>query len=88
MLDREREVLLLLAHESRGDSDRNLFVQLITYGQDPHCQQLVMTAVLGGELFDLLTETGAMVDTEVHGSGGSGSGSSGGSSGGGSDSRS
>ena len=33
-LEREREVLLLLARESRGKSDINLFVQLITYGQD------------------------------------------------------
>jgi len=65
MMEREREVLLLLARESRGSSDSNLFVQLIACGQDLQSQQLVMTAVLGGELFDLLQETGEMRDSEV-----------------------
>ena len=64
-LEREREVLLLLARESRGKSDINLFVQLITYGQDASQLQLAMTAVLGGELFHLLQETGAMAESEV-----------------------
>ena len=32
-MEREREVLLLLARESRGSNDRNLCVQLITYTQ-------------------------------------------------------
>jgi len=64
-LEREREVLLLLARESRGTSDRNLFVQLITHHQDARTLQLAMTAVLGGELFHLLQETGAMAEREV-----------------------
>ena len=64
-LEREREVLLLLARESRGKSAINLFVQLITYGQDVQCLQLAMTAVLGGELFHLLQEAGAMAESEV-----------------------
>lgn len=64
-LEREREVLLLLARESRGYVDRHLFVQLITHGQDAQTLQLAMTAVLGGELFHLLQETGAMAESEV-----------------------
>jgi len=65
LLEREREVLLLLARESRGKADINLFVQLVTHGQDAACLQLAMTAVLGGELFHLLQETGAMKEAEV-----------------------
>ena len=64
-LEREREVLLLLARESRGTNDRNLCVQLITHQQDAHALTLVMVAVLGGELFDLLAETGPMTLEEV-----------------------
>ena len=33
LLEREREVLLLLARESRGKADINLFVQLVAHGQ-------------------------------------------------------
>ena len=55
----------MLARESRGSSDRNLFVQLITHSSDAACLQLAMTAVLGGELFHLLHETGAMAESQV-----------------------
>jgi len=65
LLEREREVLLLLARESRGKADINLFVQLVAHGQDSACLQLAMTAVLGGELFHLLQETGAMSEADV-----------------------
>lgn len=58
-------MLLLLARESRGKADINLFVQLVTHAEDASCLQLAMTAVLGGELFDLLHETGAMAEKEV-----------------------
>jgi len=64
-LEREREVLLLLARESRGTSDRNLFVQLVAHAQDARTLQLAMTAVLGGELFHLLQETGALAEPDV-----------------------
>lgn len=64
-LEREREVLLMLARESRGTSDRNLVVQLISHAQDAHSLQLAMTAVLGGELFHLLHETGCLCEPDV-----------------------
>ena len=65
LLEREHEVLLLLARESRGKADINLFVQLVAHSEDAACLQLAMTAVLGGELFHLLQETGAMNELEV-----------------------
>ena len=64
-LEREREMLLLLAGESRGTTHRNLFVQLITHDQDADTLQLAMTAVLGGELFNLLEDLGAMAEKDV-----------------------
>ena len=64
-LEREREVLMLLARESRGKQEINLFVQLVTHSQDAASLQLAMTAVLGGELFQILEETGPMKESEV-----------------------
>lgn len=64
-LEREHEVLLLLARESRGKADINLFVQLVTHDQDADCLQLAMTAVLGGELYHIINETGEMSEPEA-----------------------
>ena len=64
-LEREREVLLLLGRESRGKSDRNLTCQLVTSAHEHGVMDLVMPAVLGGELFNLLEEYGAMSERDV-----------------------
>ena len=64
-LERERELLSLLARETRGTPVRELFVRLITSNSDGESLQLVMPAVLGGELFLLLEEFGAMEEAAV-----------------------
>ena len=55
-MERERELLMLLARESRGSRGREMVVRLVTSVDDPYSMQLVMPAVLGGELFHLLQE--------------------------------
>ena len=57
---RERELLMLLARESRGSRGRDLCVRLLTSTDDAGAMQLVMPAVLGGELFHLLQDYGKM----------------------------
>ena len=57
---RERELLMLLARESRGSRGRDLCVRLLTSTDDAGAMQLVMPAVLGGELFHLLQDYGRM----------------------------
>ena len=49
-MERERELLMLLARESRGSRGREMVVRLVTSVDDPYSMQLVMPAVLGGEL--------------------------------------
>ena len=64
-MERERELLLLLARECRGSHHRELYVRLLTSGHDATSLQLVMPAVLGGELFHLLEEHGEMEEVCV-----------------------
>ena len=59
-LDRERELLMTLARECRGTHHRDFYVRLIAAGQDRDSLQLVMPAVLGGELFNVLEEEGPL----------------------------
>ena len=51
-LEREREVLMLLARETRGTRYRDLFVRMVTSHEDPDSLQLVMPAVLGAQCGD------------------------------------
>ena len=62
-LERERELLLLLARACRGSHHRELYVRLLTSGHDATSLHLVMPAVLGGELFHVLEEFGALEET-------------------------
>ena len=64
-IEREREHLQLLCARLRGDPAAPLMVRYVCSGQDEHSLRIVMPAVLGGELWDLLANFGAMSDGEA-----------------------
>ena len=66
-LERERDILRLLTDAERSDtSTRRWFVHLVCAGQeDKGALQLVMPACLGGELWNVLNEFGAMSEKEA-----------------------
>ena len=65
-LDREREILRLLSDSDRQRGSKNRwFVHLVCAGQERNAMQLVMPACLGGELWNILNEFGAMSESEA-----------------------
>ena len=62
-VEREREVLALLARECRGSHHRQLYTYLVASGEEVNTLCLVMPAALGGELFDLLRDHGEMAES-------------------------
>lgn len=65
-LERERDILRLLADSDRSDtSARRWFVHLVCAGSEASVMQLVMPACLGGELWNLLNEFGQMSEAEA-----------------------
>ena len=65
-LEREREILRLLAEADRQmGSTQRWFVHLVCAGQEGDALQLAMPACLGGELWNVLNEFGAMSEDEA-----------------------
>ena len=64
-LERERDILRLLTGSDRSAKDRRWFVHLVCAGMEGNSLQLVMPACLGGELWNLLNEFGAMTEAEA-----------------------
>jgi len=65
LMERERELLLLLGRETRGTKVADLFVRSVVSAQDDDHFSLVMPAVLGGELFQLLQDVGRLPEKDV-----------------------
>jgi len=63
-IEREREVLQLLSTKLRGDKASAHMVRYVCSGQDGPTLRLVMPACLGGELWNVLAEFGAMSEAE------------------------
>lgn len=64
-IEREREVLQLLSTKVRGDRALAHMVRYVCSGQDGPTLRLVMPACLGGELWNVLAEFGAMSEAEA-----------------------
>lgn len=64
-IEREREVLQLLSTKIRGDRASAHMVRYVCSGQDGPTLRLVMPACLGGELWNVLAEFGAMSEAEA-----------------------
>ena len=64
-LERERQVLRLLAGELRGGIQPHILVRLICSGHDNEWLRLVLPAYLGGDLSKLIDETGKLSEESV-----------------------
>ena len=66
-LERERDLLRLMAGTERGDANVvcRWVIHLVTSGQDATHLHVVMPACLGGELWNVLAEFGAMDESEL-----------------------